>query len=129
MTGTFSWQRRAVDAAVEMYVLHGELDSASAPSVRADVRRLFEDGERHSVVFDLTGLTFADSVGLGVFFAAHRLCERCGGAAVLACPQVGVRGALDSTGLSSTVLVAPTRADAIISLSRAAHGHADALEG
>jgi anti-anti-sigma factor len=92
------------------------------------VRRVFEDGETHSVVFDLSSLRFVDSVGLGVFFATHRLTERCGGALALACPMEPVRDSLELTGLASTLLVAPTRADAIIYLSRAAHGHHDALE-
>ena len=117
-----------MDAAVEMYILHGELDSSAAPSLRADLRRVFEDGEMHSVVFDLTSVSFVDSVGLGVFFATHRMTERSGGAVALACPKDTVRDSLETTGLAGTLLVAPTRADAIIYLSRAAHGHHDALE-
>jgi anti-anti-sigma factor len=111
-----------------MFILSGELDSSVAPHLRAEIRRLFEDGDRHSVLFDLGSVTFVDSVGLGVFFAAHRMAERCGGAVALGCPKTAVRQALDTTGLSHTLLVAPTRADAIIYLSRAAHGHAGALE-
>jgi anti-anti-sigma factor len=125
---TFFWERRPVDAQIEMFLLHGELDSASAPPLRADVRRLFEDGERHSIVFDLSDVTFVDSVGLGVFFAAHRMAERCGGVVALACAKAAVRGSLESTGLSRTLLVAPTRSDAIIYVSRAGHGHGDALD-
>jgi anti-anti-sigma factor len=123
-----SWERRSVDAAVEMFLLRGELESSSAPVLRAEIRRLFEDGDTHSVLFDLMAVTFVDSIGLGVFFAAHRMAERCGGAVALACPQAPVRGSLDSTGLSRTLFVSPTRADAIIYLSRAAHGHENALD-
>jgi anti-anti-sigma factor len=125
---SFSWERRQLDAEGEMFVLTGELDSSSAPPLRAEVRRLFEDGERHSVMFDLAAVSFVDSVGLGVFFATHRMAERSGGAVALACPQQAVRGSLESTGLARTMLVSPTRADAIIYLSRANHGHPDALD-
>jgi anti-sigma B factor antagonist len=125
---TFSWARHSVDGEVEMFVLRGELDSASAPGLRAEVRRLFEDGARHSIVFDLAGVSFVDSVGLGVFFATHRMAERCGGAVALSGAPSPVRGSLESTGLDRTLFVAPTRADAIIYLSRASHGHTDALE-
>ena len=128
VTETFSWERRPIDAEVELLVLDGELDSSSAPALRAEVRRMFEDGERHSIVFDLDAVGFIDSIGLGVFFAAHRMAERCGGAVALARPQRPVRDSLRSTGLERTLFVAPTRADAIIYLSRAIHGHADALD-
>ena len=111
-----------------MFVLDGELDSSSAPALRADLRRKFEDGERHSVVFDLAAVSFVDSIGLGVFFATHRMAERCGGAVALARPQTAVRDSLRSTGLERALFVAPTRADAIIYLSRAHHGHDDALD-
>jgi anti-anti-sigma factor len=125
---TFSWERRSLDAAVEMFLMRGELDSSAAPTLRAEVRRLCEDGERHSVLFDLTSVSFVDSIGLGLFFATHRMCERSGGAVALACPREAVRGTLESTGLARVLLVAPTRADAIIYLSRAAHGHENALD-
>src|SRR3954469_15258009 len=124
----FSYERRPIDAHIDMFLLRGELDSASAPSLRAEARRLFEDGALHSVVFDLSEVTFVDSVGLGVFFAAHRMAERCGGVAAVACAKAAVRGSLEATGLAGTIFVAPTRSDAIIYASRAAHGHGDALD-
>jgi anti-sigma B factor antagonist len=128
VTETFSYERRPIDAQIEMFLLRGELDSSSAPSLRAETRRLFEDGALHSIVFDLSDVSFVDSVGLGVFFAAHRMAERCGGVVALACAKAAVRGSLESTGLERTLFVAPTRSDAIIYASRAAHGHDDALD-
>jgi anti-anti-sigma factor len=124
----FFWERRPLDAELELFFLRGELDSSAAPDLRVALRRLFEDGARHSVVFDLNEVTFVDSVGLGVFFAAHRMAERCGGVAALACVKDTVSQSLQSTGLSRTMFVAPTRSDAIIYASRAAHGHLDALD-
>jgi anti-anti-sigma factor len=128
VTDSFSWERRPIDAELEIFLLSGELDSSSAPPLRAELRRMFEDGERHSVVFDLSDVGFVDSVGLGVFFAGHRMAERCGGVVAIACVKETVAQSLESTGLSRTLFVAPTRSDAIIYVSRAAHGHEDALD-
>ena len=128
MNEPFFFERRPIDAESELFLLRGELDSSAAPGLRVALRRLFEDAGRHSVVFDLGDVTFVDSVGLGVFFAAHRMAERSGGVAALACVKETVSQSLESTGLSRTLFVAPTRSDAIIYVSRAAHGHEDALD-
>src|SRR5204862_508611 len=48
--------------------------------------------------------------------------------AAIACVKETVSQSLQSTGLSRTIFVAPTRSDAIIYVSRAAHGHVDALD-
>jgi anti-anti-sigma factor len=119
----FTWERRPVDGLIEMFVLRGELDSEGAPTLRAEVRRLFEDDEPHWLLFDIGKVTFVDSIGLGLFFVAHRLSERSGGAVALACPQQMVRGGLTTTGLERVLLVTPTRADAIIALTHLAKAH------
>jgi anti-sigma B factor antagonist len=128
VTEAFLYERRSADAAIEMFILSGELDSSVAPALRAEIRRIFEDGDPHWVVFDLAGVDFVDSIGIGVFFATHRMCERSGAAVALASPKPAVRQTLESTGIARVLLLTPTRADALIYFSRAAHGHTDALE-
>ena len=123
-----TWARQSLDDNIELFALRGELDAASTPALRAEVRRLFEDGGRHSLLFDLTAVTFIDSIGLGLLFAGHRLCERSGGDVAVACPTTAVRGTLGSSGLARIIPVAQTRVDAIIYLSRRAHGHLGPLE-
>ncbi len=49
----------------------GEVDSSTAPSVRAAVDTAFADGARELTV-DLEGVTFLDSAGLCVLAGAHR---------------------------------------------------------
>jgi anti-sigma B factor antagonist len=49
----------------------GEIDSSTAPSLRAVVDTAFADGARELTV-DLEGVTFLDSAGLCVLAAAHR---------------------------------------------------------
>ena len=49
----------------------GEVDSSTAPSLRAAVDTAFADGAR-SLTVDLDGVTFLDSAGLCVLAGAHR---------------------------------------------------------
>ncbi len=49
----------------------GEVDSSTAPSLRAVVDSAFADGAR-SLTVDLDGVTFLDSAGLCVLAGAHR---------------------------------------------------------
>ena len=123
-----TWTRQSLDDDIELFVLRGELDTSTTPALRADVRRLFEDGRRHSVLFDLTWVTFIDSIGMGMLFATHRLCERSGGFVAVACPGPAVRSTLIHTGLRRIMPVIQTRVDAIIYLSRRAHGHLEPIE-
>jgi anti-sigma B factor antagonist len=118
-----SWTRQSLDDDIEVFVLRGELDMAATPRLRAEVRRLFEDGERHSVLFDLTQVTFIDSLGMGLLFAGHRLCDRSGGHVAVSCPMASVRATLVATGLTRIMPLTQTRVDAIIYLSRRAHGY------
>ena len=53
----------------------GEVDSSTAPSLRAAVDTAFADGAR-SLTVDLEGVTFLDSAGLCVLAAAHRRAVR-----------------------------------------------------
>ena len=118
-----TWQRQPLDDSIELFALRGELDAGSTPGLRAEVRQLFADGGRHFIVYDLSHVDFVDSVGLGLFFVTHRLCERTGGASSLACPRPEVLETLRNTGITRTMYVAPTRVDAIVRMSRLVHGH------
>jgi anti-anti-sigma factor len=118
-----SWTRQSLDVDIELFVLRGELDMAATPRLRAEVRRLFEDGKRHSVLFDLTQVTFIDSLGMGLLFAAHRLCDRSGGHIAVSCPMPSVRATLVGIGLTRVMPLTQTRVDAIIYLSRRARGY------
>jgi anti-sigma B factor antagonist len=59
-----------VGAAVHVTVT-GEVDSASAPSLRTELDAVL-DGSPVEVVLDLRGVGFLDSAGLSVLAAAHR---------------------------------------------------------
>lgn len=64
----------------------GDLDLASAPSVRRTLRSVVE-GDRPSVVIDLDAAGVVDSVGLGLLVGCLRRAHESGGEVVLACGQ------------------------------------------
>src|SRR3954452_9731081 len=94
-----AWTRQSLDDDIELFVLRGELDMANTPPLRAEVRRLFEDGARHSLLFDLPRVAFVDSLGLGLLFASHRLCDRWGRNIPIPSTMAALRARLRSTGL------------------------------
>ena len=53
----------------------GEIDSTSAPVLRERIEAVL-DGDAHTLVVDLVGVTFLDSAGLCVLAAAHRRATR-----------------------------------------------------
>jgi anti-anti-sigma factor len=69
--------------------LVGELDAASAPSLRDHVVRLVSEG-RCRLAFDCSKLDFVDSTGLGVLIGARARCLAANGSVEL----TGVRPAL-----------------------------------
>lgn len=58
---------------VEIVVVHGEVDIATADAVRADLRAAFE--RSGSVVLDLREVAFMDTQGLAVVIEAQQLAE------------------------------------------------------
>ena len=65
----------AGDSATARLTATGEVDSSSAPALRARVDEVLDKGVTDLTV-DLTGVTFLDSAGLCVLAAAHRRCVR-----------------------------------------------------
>ena len=62
---------RMASATGVLLTVAGEVDSSTAPSLRAVVDTAFADGAR-SLTVDLDGVTFLDSAGLCVLAGAHR---------------------------------------------------------
>jgi anti-sigma B factor antagonist len=76
----------------------GEIDSTSAPVLRAQLDALLDDGAQ-DITVDLTGVTFLDSAGLCVLAAAYRRASDGGsGLRVLASSRAVIRP-LQITGL------------------------------
>lgn len=66
-----------VDAATTVLTAVGEIDSSSAPALRARLDEVLDAGVP-AVTIDLNGVTFLDSAGLCVLAAAHRRAARTG---------------------------------------------------
>jgi len=58
-------------------VASGEIDSSSAPTLRARLDEVLDTGTA-DLTIDLTGVSFLDSAGLCVLAAAHRRAARSG---------------------------------------------------
>lgn len=64
----------------------GDLDIHSAPSLRATLSTLLEDGQLQLVV-DLEKVGFLDSSAIGALVGAHKRAEELGGSLQLVCTQ------------------------------------------
>jgi anti-sigma B factor antagonist len=78
--------------------IHGELDVASAPTLRERLIGLVNDGSNH-LVLDLEGLDFIDSTGLGSIISALKRARTNDGDLRLVCTQSRIRRLFEITAL------------------------------
>ncbi len=81
-----------------VFKLHGSLDLATAPSVRAALLEAAGEG-KHEIIVDLTQLEFLDSTGLGALIGAHRRSIEHGGRVALIVNEGPISRLLNITGL------------------------------
>jgi anti-sigma B factor antagonist len=86
--------------------LSGQLDIASTPLLREQLRGLLESSSK--LVLDLSGVTSADASGLAVLVGTGHQAEALGGFLRLAAPQPAVAELLRSTGLDEKLEIFPT---------------------
>ena len=84
--------------------VRGEVDVHTAPALRERLTEVVRQGEDRVVVF-LDGVTFIDSVGLGVLVAAHHAQEARGGTLEIVCGEPRVLRILQLTGLRRVLTV------------------------
>jgi anti-sigma B factor antagonist len=82
--------------------IYGELDVATAPSLREQLIGLVGDGAT-KLVLDLEGVDFLDSTGLGVIVSALKRARTNGGDLRLVCTQARIRRLFEITGLDKAV--------------------------
>jgi anti-sigma B factor antagonist len=92
------------DAGYRVVRLRGNLDIASAPCLRYQLRRLAEDGA-HEVRVELGELKFIDGRGLATLVGGMKRRRHHGGDLVLASPMPSTRRLLDITGLAAVFRV------------------------
>lgn len=97
-----------VDQELAVARLDGELDVYSSRELAAALAAVQKAAQRPLLVLDLSGLTFADSSGLGVMIAALKRTKADGGAMALAATPPFFAKVLKVTGLDG---ILPSHAD------------------
>jgi len=82
----------------------GEIDMASAPGLREALVAAIKE-RPHTVVVDLTEVTFMDSSGLDALIAAKRTAEKVDVAFELSSPSAHCRTVLEITGLDTVFMI------------------------
>lgn len=96
---------------VELVLVEGELDAASAPRLIGVLNRAVQEA-LGSLVVDLSQVDFMDSTGLALLINAHRrLAHRSKGFAVV-CPPGPLRRVFEVTDMVDTLHVCPDRESA-----------------
>jgi anti-sigma B factor antagonist len=94
-----------------LLVLRGELDIATSPQLRDELVRVIGEGRR--IVVDLEGLSFIDSVGLGILVSGLKRARSDGGDLELVCSNRVILQPLELTGLDQTFTMHALREDAL----------------
>lgn len=100
--GTIDIQR-SLDGRWVVVSVSGVLDVATVPTLKAAlIPELLRDG-RNKVALDVSGLTFCDSTGMGVFVCAWQKLRDKGGQFVLLRPSERLAHRLRIAGLSKVI--------------------------
>ena len=92
--------------------LEGELDVATTPRFRSEVRKGLEAGVR-AIVLDMEEVSFMDSSMLKELLRSHAEIAPGGGVLVLVAPQAAVRRLLDLTRTSELLEIVASREEAL----------------
>jgi len=108
---SFLITRRELAHDTSLLSVEGDLDLASAPSLKWALADLQAAGRRH-VVVDLARVSFIDSTALGVLVGAQRQLEP-GVKLAIACAEENVLRIFELTGLDGMFEIVPTLQDAL----------------
>lgn len=91
-----------IDQGRAVVVVGGDLDTRSAPRLRAELEQL-QPPARYRVVLDLRNLTFIDETGIGVLIGAANRARAGRGRTVVVAPRDGVARRLSIMGLAAVL--------------------------
>ena len=103
--------RRELAHDTSVLSVEGDLDLASAPSLKWALEDIQSSGSRH-VVVDMSKVGFIDSTALGVLIGAQRALDP-GVRLAIACAEENVLRIFELTGLDGMFEIAPTLQDAL----------------
>ncbi len=83
---------------VTVVTVEGEVDMATAPTLRERLHALVADGRR-TIIVDLEKVDFLDSTGLGVLIGAMRRLRSADGDLIVVVTQPRIRKVFEITGL------------------------------
>ena len=92
--------------------VNGEVDLYTSPQLRDAIDREVGEGTSR-VLVDLTGVTFMDSIGLGVLVGSLKRSRERGGELALVCTEGSVLKVLTITGLDRVFPIHSSVADAV----------------
>ena len=107
----FAVTQRELEDATLVLAIEGELDLASAPSLKWELAEALAAGPRR-VIIELSGVSFIDSTALGVLVTARRGLAS-GSRLVLCAARADVLAVFELTGLDATFEIVPTLEEAI----------------
>lgn len=86
-------------------VLKGEIDHHGAVRVRCELDELIVREHPHSVVFDLSGIEFMDSSGLGLMMGRYALLQKMGGTLRLKNPNERISKIFELANLGRIITI------------------------
>jgi stage II sporulation protein AA (anti-sigma F factor antagonist) len=105
-----------VSGRVLVVTLAGELDHHTAERTRAQVDGAFEKSTCRHLVFDMSGVDFMDSSGIGMFIGRYKKAEQRGGCVALAGMGARIEKLFDLSGLAKIVKKGASVPDALTML-------------
>jgi anti-sigma B factor antagonist len=97
--------------------LAGELDVATAPALQDELERVLAEGATDAVV-DLLGVSFVDSVALGILVDASKQMKAHGGTLRIVCDDRRIARIIEITGLDRVLRIHTTLRNALESLEQ-----------
>jgi anti-sigma B factor antagonist len=101
-----SLERKTVSGQTVLAV-GGGVDTYTAPTLRDRLTDLLESGI-DTVIVDLSGVDFLDSIGLGALVACREQAEQLGGSLPLVCAQERILRLFRITGLDAVFTICQT---------------------
>ena len=96
--------RIEIQGRILIATLEGELDHLQAERLRAQIDAAYDKSPCKHIIFDMTGVSFMDSSGIGMVIGRYKNAEKRGGQLALANMTDSIGRLFEMSGLSKIVL-------------------------